>query len=84
MNKIRACFAFSILLPSIDPLRSSKKIYYPRALSISVSYGLPVTEALYASSSFKVQNLGINEIAAVELRSVRPRIYEGSSKSSVV
>jgi len=68
----------------MEPLLSNKKMYYPLALSISVSKFFPATEALYASSMPKSQNLGIKDSIAVEPTSVLPKTELGSWKSSVV
>ena len=46
INKTSASFAFYILLPPIDPLRSNKKMYSPFAESISPSRVLPSIDAL--------------------------------------
>jgi hypothetical protein len=61
MNRIKADFAFYIDEPVIEPLLSSRKMYYPLALSMSVSIYLPSTEALYASSRLNSQNFGMND-----------------------
>lgn len=36
MKRIKASFAFSILGPPIDPLRSIRNMYYPLAFSMSI------------------------------------------------
>ena len=78
MKRIKAYFAFSILLPPIDPLLSNRKMYYPFAFSISVSTFFPATEALYASSMLRLQNLGMKESIAVDPASVLPKTELGS------
>ena len=78
MKSIKASFAFSILFPPIEPLLSSRKIYYPFAFSMSVSTFLPATEALYASSMLRLQNLGMKESIAVDPASVLPKTELGS------
>ena len=72
-NKIKADFAFVILDPPIEPLRSKKKIYSPFAALISVYNYFLANEAFIASSTFSSQNLGMKESITVELTSVLPR-----------
>ena len=84
INKIKVSFAFSILSPPMDPLRSRKNIYYPFALSTFISNFLPAIEALYASSTLRWQNFGTKESIAVDPESVFPRTKLGNSISFVV
>lgn len=69
--------------PDIDPLRSSKKIYYPFTLSMSTYKALWANAAFYASFKFKEQNLGMKETITVVFVSVLPTVKLGSWKSSV-
>ena len=84
INKSKASFAFSILPPPIDALRSRKKMYYPFALSTFVSIFMSALEALYASSTLRWQNFGIKESIAVDPESVLPTTKLGNSASFVV
>ena len=76
-KSIKAYLAFSIFSPYIDPLLSSRKIYYPLASFTSVSVFFPFNEALRASSRLRWENLGINDRTAVEAASVFPKAKLG-------
>lgn len=77
INKIKAYLALFILLPYIEPLRSSRNTYYPFAEFISTSNILPYKNALYASFMLSGQNLGMKESIAVELLSLLPKTQLG-------
>ena len=82
---IKAVFALFILVPYIEPLLSSKKIYYPLAFYISMdSFELLAIAALSASPRERWQNLGMKETITVVFESFLPTEKLGSSKCSVV
>ena len=71
---MRAYFAFSIGLPPIDPLLSSRNMYSPLTISMSVSKLPDYRAASCASFKASVQNLGMNETITEEPASVRPKV----------
>ncbi len=72
-NRINASFAFSILLPLIEPLLSNKKMYSPFAADMSVSSYFLAIDAFMASSRLSSQNFGMKLSMAVQLTSVLPK-----------
>ena len=72
-NKIRNFLAFYILVPFMDPLRSSRKMYSPLTASMSVYNTEDFSAATLESSRLRLQNLGMKETITVELESVLPK-----------
>ena len=64
-------------MPSIDPLLSNRKMYYPLLASKSTSLFLPSLACWKASSKSSYVNLGMNDITAVVLLSEWDKRYEG-------